>query len=240
MHRKRYQVALGIVFLLRAAGAQAPPAGESQRAPAKLAHPPVVLKDDAGRNVLESGNPVSTRQTCGEKCHDYEFITGSFHFQQGKTEMDRKLLGAHGVPAFNSSPGMFGKFSLIPNRQLTHAGITDSADADMSQPEWLTKCGGCHTGGGISEYDLSGRRLLTPAAKPHGTLDPSYTIRDRETGQPGSALGLGEKRRGGGGLLPVPRSQGQPRRAAKANGRGEFPLGEQRDAHRNGPGRRIG
>ena len=86
--------------------------------------------------------------------------------------MDPNLLTTHGVAAFNSSPGMFGKFSIIPNRQLTHAGIHDAADADMSQPEWLTKCGGCHTGGGISEYDLKGRRFLTPEAKPDGPLDP--------------------------------------------------------------------
>src|SRR5664279_2024060 len=164
MYHKHYRVVLGIAFLLRAAGAQTPPPGGSLRGLSKLAHPAVVLKDETGRNVLESGKPISTRQTCGEKCHDYEFIAASFHFQQGKSEMDRKLLGSHGVAPFNSSPGMFGKFSLIPNRQLTHAVITDAADADMSQPEWLTKCGGCHTGGGISEYDLHDRKFLSPDA----------------------------------------------------------------------------
>jgi hypothetical protein len=132
MHHKLYQLVLGLVFLLRAAIAQTPPAASIERSVTKLAHPAVVLKDEAGRNVLETGKPISTRQTCGEKCHDYDFIARSFHFQQGKSEMDRKLLDAHGVPAFNSSPGMFGKFSLIPNRQLTHAGITDVLDADMS------------------------------------------------------------------------------------------------------------
>ena len=150
---------------------------------AKLSHPPIVLKDDTGRNVLGTGKPVSTRQTCGGDCHDYDFITNSFHFQQGKSEMDRGLLASHGVPPYNSSPGMFGKFSLIPNRQLTHLDIKDATDADMSQPEWLTKCGGCHTGGGISEYDLRGRRFLSPDAKPESPLDPSYSIRDRASGR---------------------------------------------------------
>jgi hypothetical protein len=155
----------------------------SAQAPApRLAHPPVILKDDAGHSVLESGKPISTRRTCGGDCHDYDFIADSFHFQQGKAEMNRDALKAHGVAGFNSSPGMFGKFSIIPNRQLTHAGITNAADADMSQPEWLTKCGGCHTGGGISEYDLQGRRILSPDAKPAGPYDPSYTVRNRETG----------------------------------------------------------
>ncbi len=148
----------------------------------RLAHPPVILKDEAGRNVLESGKPISTRHTCGGDCHDYDFIADSFHFQQGKTEMDPLLLSSHGVSSFNSSPGMFGKFSIIPNRQLTHESITDASDADMSQPEWLTKCGGCHVGGGISEYDLRGQRFLSPGAKPSGALDASYTIRDREKG----------------------------------------------------------
>lgn len=148
----------------------------------KLAHPSLVLKDEAGQNVLKTGKPISTRQSCGGDCHDYEFITNSFHFQQGNNEMDRALLASHGAPPFNSSPGMFGKFSIIPNRQLTAADIKDPSDADMSQPEWLTKCGGCHTGAGISEYDLRGHRFLTPDAKPLGSLDPSYTIRDRDTG----------------------------------------------------------
>ena len=158
------------------------PAGGTP-AGAKLPHPALVLKDEAGRNVLESGKPISTRNTCGGDCHDYDFIANSFHFQQGKAEMDRSLLKSHGVSGFNSSPGMFGKFSIIPNRQLTHSGVTDPSDADMSQPEWLMKCGGCHTGGGISEYDLHGRRFLSPDAKPAGALDPSYTIRNRETGE---------------------------------------------------------
>ncbi len=158
-------------------------AGAARAKAPRLAHPQIVLKDEAGKNVLITGKPISTRQTCGGDCHDYDFIANSFHFQQGKNEMDRALLASHGAPAFNTSPGMFGKFSIIPNRQLTAADIRDPADADMSQPEWLTKCGGCHTGGGISEYDLRGNRFLTADAKPRGTLDPSYTTRDRDSGQ---------------------------------------------------------
>jgi len=160
-----------------------PGANTSSTKIVKLAHPSIVLKDEGGQNVLISGQPISTRQTCGGNCHDYDFITDSFHFQQGKNEMDRSLLASHGAAPFNTSPGMFGKFSIIPNRQLTSVDIKDPSDADMSQPEWLTKCGGCHTGGGISEYDLRGHRFLTPEARPNGSLDPSYTIRDRETGQ---------------------------------------------------------
>ncbi len=171
----------GAAFALAASAALALSAQTAP--PAKLPHPALTLKDAGGRNVLESGGPISTRQTCGGDCHDYDFIANSFHFQQGKNEMDRALLTRNGAPAFNSSPGMFGKFSIIPNRQLTHAGIADPGDADMSQPEWLTKCGGCHTGGGISEFDLKGRKFGTPEAAPSGPLDPSYTIRDRAKGE---------------------------------------------------------
>ncbi len=148
----------------------------------KLSHPALVLKDADGRNVLTSAKPISTRQTCG-KCHDYDFITDSFHFQQGKNEMEPALLKRHGMAPHNSSPGMFGKFSIIPNRQLTRADAADPSDVDMSQPEWLTKCGVCHTGGGISEYDLRGNRLLSPQAKAQGPFDPSYTVRDRISGR---------------------------------------------------------
>jgi hypothetical protein len=177
----------GVLFfeiLLGAATAQAPPRQDpSSAGTPKMTHPSIVLKDETGQSVLKTGKPISTRQTCGGNCHDYDFITNSFHFQQGKNEVDRALLASHHIAPFNFSPGMFGKFSIIPNRQLTHPGITDPSDADMSQPEWLTKCGGCHTGGGISEFDLHGHRFLTPEAKPSGPLDPSYTIRDRDTGQ---------------------------------------------------------
>ncbi len=172
------RVLLASSLLLAALSAQQRPAPRP-----RLAHPPITLRDASGRNVLDSGQPISTRRTCGGDCHDYDFIADSFHFQQGKAEMNRALLSSHGIASFNSSPGMFGKFSIIPNRQLTHAGVTDPSDADMSQPEWLTKCGACHTGGGISEYDLRGRHLLSPEAKPDGPLDPSYTIRDRVKGE---------------------------------------------------------
>ena len=116
---------------------------------------------------------------------------------------------------------MFGKFSIIPNRQLTRADIKDASDADMSQPEWLTKCGGCHTGGGISEYDLRGHRFLSSEAKPSGPLDPSYTIRDRETG-PDNPMGLAKKRRCGSGLLFMSCSQSNRGERKKEMSAGDF------------------
>jgi hypothetical protein len=147
-----------------------------------MAHPSIILKDQDGKNVLTTQKAISTRQTCGG-CHDYAFITDSFHFQQGKNEMNPALLKGHGFASFHTSPGMFGKFSILPNRQLTPLDVADPSDVDLTQPEWLLKCGVCHTGGGISEFDMQGHRFLSPEGKPRGPLDPSYTIRDRISGK---------------------------------------------------------
>jgi len=52
---------------------------EAQLSPEARIHPPVVLLDSAGQNVLVTGGPVSTLNTCGE-CHDVDFIsTHSLH-----------------------------------------------------------------------------------------------------------------------------------------------------------------
>ena len=71
-------------------------AGTSRTGVPKPLHPALILKDEGGQNVLSTKRPVSTRQSCG-KCHDYEFITDSLHFQQGKTEMNPSLLKDHGM-----------------------------------------------------------------------------------------------------------------------------------------------
>jgi hypothetical protein len=97
--------------------------------------------------------------------------------------MDPKLLAAHGIAPFNVSPGMYGKFSIIPNRQLTCLGIAAAQDFDLGTPEWLSKCGACHTGGGISEFDSQGRKYGTPEARPGSPLDRDYHVRDRDSGQ---------------------------------------------------------
>ena len=49
-------------------------------------HPTFKLLDQQGDNVLESGQAVSTMQTCGE-CHDAAYIAGhSFHTDLGFSE----------------------------------------------------------------------------------------------------------------------------------------------------------
>lgn len=162
--------------------AQSPKENEPQK-PLKISHPTIQLLDARGVNVLKSNAPISTRKTCG-KCHDYDFITDSFHFQQGRSERDNPdLLKAHGVSPFNVSPGMYGKYSVIPNRQLAHLGIKSPDDFDMGTADWLLHCGVCHTGGGISEFDSENRRYGTVDAKDIDPLDRDYHIRDGKKGK---------------------------------------------------------
>lgn len=46
-------------------------------------HPDVTLKDQFGNPVSESGLPVDIRKSCSA-CHDIDFITTAYHFQQGR------------------------------------------------------------------------------------------------------------------------------------------------------------
>ncbi len=64
-------------------------AGNAGDVPAQLSplHPAFALLDAEGVNVLESGAPVSTMQTCGS-CHDTAFIADhSFHADLGLRSM---------------------------------------------------------------------------------------------------------------------------------------------------------
>ena len=48
-------------------------------------HPPIPLLGEDGQNVLDTGKPYSSRQTCaGSGCHDYDKITSAYHFDGGQ------------------------------------------------------------------------------------------------------------------------------------------------------------
>lgn len=64
-------LAAGLIALAAALLVAVGPAAAQDGSPL---HPVFPLLDAAGENVLESGSPVSTLQTCGA-CHDAEFIT---------------------------------------------------------------------------------------------------------------------------------------------------------------------
>src|SRR5512143_1968591 len=75
-------------------------------------HPTFALLDSNGKNVLESGAPVSTMKTCGQ-CHDTEFIQShAFHSDLGLNAytQDGEL---------NASNGMFGEWDPLTYRYLT-------------------------------------------------------------------------------------------------------------------------
>jgi hypothetical protein len=78
------------------------------------AHPfPVTLKGYDGATIAAGDNvPYSPKKSCGT-CHDYDLITGGYHFQQGRTDAS----GAIAVSdTFNPakpwilSAGMYGKW----------------------------------------------------------------------------------------------------------------------------------
>ncbi len=97
-------------------------------------HPTFPLLDKTGENVLDSGEPVSTMQTCGQ-CHDTGFIEShSFHAQVGQDEQP-----SSGRP-WDTGTGLYGRWNPITYRYL-------SPD-DLSNEEWIQTVGLRHVGGG--------------------------------------------------------------------------------------------
>ncbi len=75
-------------------------------------HPTFPLLDESGENVLETGNPVSTLNTCGA-CHDAEFIVShSYHADVGLEDIRNPGQTASERP-WDTSPGLFGKWNPI-------------------------------------------------------------------------------------------------------------------------------
>ncbi|MFP4501289.1 MAG: formate dehydrogenase subunit gamma [Candidatus Hydrogenedentota bacterium] len=137
-----------------------------------LACPPFHLKDEAG-NIIDPtkdqedtpaavgeqfgiGKPVSPRQTCGT-CHDYDRASHGYHFQTGFDEMfDEPTAGES--RSVHRSPGFFGKWQLLYQRELAPKHFDDPENIDMTPFEWVVECGVCHPGGGPAEFDRAGRR----------------------------------------------------------------------------------
>ena len=140
-------------------------------------HPAITFLDADGVNVLESGQPVSTMNTCGE-CHDTEFIEShSYHANMGLNE----LTGAGNTPserAWDTSPGFFGKWN-----PLTYRYLSPSSDAliDLTTAGWLEFYGARHIGGGPAVYARDGETLLTDL--PIRANDPETSIIDPDTGK---------------------------------------------------------
>lgn len=118
-------------------------------------HPSFVLLDEDGENVLDSGKPISTMQTCGT-CHDTDFITEhSFHADVGLDSIinatDTSL-----IHDWDTSAGYFGRWDPITYRYLSPTG---DERIDLTTADWIATYGARHVGGGPAVYGRDGTRL---------------------------------------------------------------------------------
>lgn len=158
---KRFLLLTGLIltitafFGLRSALAKPEPAPVLSGQTTPL-HPTFALLDQSGENVLTSGSPVSTMQTCGQ-CHDTEFIQShAFHSDLGLS--DYKENGD-----YNSSPGTFGKWNPLTYRFLSQQG---DERLDLGTPEWLMLYGDRIVGGGPATTSRDGKPLESAARRP--------------------------------------------------------------------------
>ncbi|UCH83042.1 MAG: hypothetical protein JSW50_11290 [Candidatus Latescibacterota bacterium] len=143
--------------------------------PPSIDHPAIPLVDRDGVNVLTSGRPVSTMQTCAG-CHDTEFIAGhSYHATAGLDEWQHPGAG-NGWRPWDTSPGEFGRWNPFVYRHLTPAG----ADRlDMGTADWVRLFGPRHTGGGPA---VTGRGGTPLDDLDQGQLDGETAVLDPSTG----------------------------------------------------------
>jgi len=159
--------------------------------------PPFHLLDEEG-NVIDpvagtnADKPYSPKQTCGT-CHDYETITGAYHFMQGKGEEPTADQAARCQWAL--TPGNYGGTWCSPAplyRYLSPKKNDSPKTMDMTSFTFITAgCGKCHPGGGSAEYDRDGKRYDRWMADPASGLSPGgengfdgdyYKARWSETG----------------------------------------------------------
>lgn len=119
-------------------------------------HPNFPLLNEDGENVLNSGGPVSTMQTC-KSCHDTTFIEQhSFHTDVGLGSMTEPGQTGSGR-AWDTSPGLFGNWNPIIYRYLSPAG---DEHLDLTTPEWIQLLGVRHAGGGPAVISRNGEPLI--------------------------------------------------------------------------------
>ena len=135
---------------------------------ALAAHPAIFLmdKDYEEINPVTGDNadkPFSTAATCGT-CHDYEEITGGYHFQMGWDKVSDDFGVAEGRP-WMIGEGMMGKWCPLYLRQLAKKENESAAEIDLTVYDFVGEkassgysCGSCHPGGGGLEFDREGNR----------------------------------------------------------------------------------
>jgi thiosulfate reductase cytochrome b subunit len=139
-------------------------------------HPTFPLLDSQGQDVLESGRPVSTMETCGA-CHDTAFIAGhSYHVDVGLSEITAPGETGSGR-AWDTSTGLSGRWNGLTYRYLSPPG---DARVDLTTPEWLQLFGIRHVGGGPAEFAQNGLPLTE---LPVIVGDPETHVVDPATGE---------------------------------------------------------
>jgi thiosulfate reductase cytochrome b subunit len=118
-------------------------------------HPGFPFLDEDGLNVLESGKPVSTMNTCGT-CHDTAFIADhSYHVSAGINDLTSPGTSITERP-WDISPGVFGSWNSIEYRYLSPQG---DSRIDLTTPDWIRLYGLRHVGGGPAMYGTNGQLL---------------------------------------------------------------------------------
>ena len=132
-------IALGLAIVIQTASARA---ADTPSIAASPLHPDFSLLDADGVNVLESGSPISTMQTCGQ-CHDTAFIEShSFHADVGASAAVEPGQAGTGRP-WDTGEGLFGKWNPITYIVPGKVGL--------STEEWIQTIGLRHVGGGPAE-----------------------------------------------------------------------------------------
>ena len=164
MQKNRLKTLLRIVFSIALTGLalgllalalDTPSVANAQNGGGSPTHPTFALLDKDGQNVIDSGNPISTMQTCGQ-CHDTNFIAlHSFHTDIGFSDLSAAGLSDYGHD-WDTSPGYFGRWNAITYRYLSPEG---DEIVDLTTAEWIQEFGGRHVGGGPAIYSQNGGTL---------------------------------------------------------------------------------
>ena len=147
-------------------------------------HPAIPLLDEAGRHVLQSGQPYSPRMSCGNGngagCHDYKKITKAYHFQQGRDEAGDEFGWKRGLSQL-VSPGYFGGYNCMgasnPAWLARKANGNAPEFGDLGAADAVKECGQCHAGGGWGEVDRNGVRYDRKPPDSIAALDGDYFSR---------------------------------------------------------------
>ncbi|MFV9673026.1 MAG: multiheme c-type cytochrome, partial [Acidimicrobiia bacterium] len=146
-------------------------------------HPTYALLDGDGVNVLSTGNPVSTMNTCGQ-CHDADFIVEhNYHASVGLDALTEPGTAASGR-AWDISNGWFGRWNPITYRYLSPEG---DEFLDLSTAEWIMTLGQRHAGSGPAETSRDGVSLTDLDPNPDSvetsllTDDGTVTVWDWDT-----------------------------------------------------------